>query len=87
MIIDKLSATLEQAVAAFPFARFLDCRGITKSHPFYDDMHPATDGFKALATRYEKEFGITPRKAVAATRSRRTGPRSKRTGRHAARHA
>jgi hypothetical protein len=59
VMIDRLTASIEAVVAAFPNAKFLDCRGVTAAHPFYDDMHPEKAGFKALARIFEQAFGVS----------------------------
>lgn len=73
MLIDKLTETLQPVVAAFPGADFLDCRGLTASHPFFDDMHPEKDGFSVLAGRFEKAFGVAAKKAAARLKASNTG--------------
>ncbi|MBX3234903.1 MAG: SGNH/GDSL hydrolase family protein [Nitrospiraceae bacterium] len=60
VIIDHLSDSIKAVAKAFPNVRFLDCRGETTKYPFFDDMHPDTDGFKILASKYEQAFGVVP---------------------------
>jgi lysophospholipase L1-like esterase len=74
VIIDRLTESIEPVVASFPNAHFLDCRGTTSTHPFFDDMHPGTDGFKALASRFEAVF-TTGTVRAPALRRRKTGRR------------
>ncbi|MGH9175148.1 MAG: SGNH/GDSL hydrolase family protein [Vicinamibacterales bacterium] len=58
VIIDSLSESVEPVVKAFPNSCFLDCRGTTASYPFFDDMHPDTEGFRVLARQFEQALGV-----------------------------
>jgi len=80
VLIDRLSDTVAAVVVSFPHARFLDCRQQTKGFPFYDDMHPGTDGFKALATYYENAMGVSMATAVAVVPRQRAQAKRKTVG-------
>ena len=67
MIIDRLNESIELVVRAFPRSQFLDCRGGTTPYPFYDDMHPDTEGFKALARKFEQAMGVAMGSAIGLT--------------------
>ena len=75
-IINRLTKSIADVVAAFPNAAFLDCRGATAAHPFYDDMHPNTEGFKVLASLFEAKLqGTGAARARARTIRRRPAVR------------
>jgi hypothetical protein len=76
VMIDRLTQTIEAVAKSFPNAQFLDCRGVTAPHPFFDDMHPDTEGFKALARRFERAFGVALAPVSKARRSK-PGPRKR----------
>lgn len=68
VLIDELTTAIESVVSAFPLAQFLDCRTLTASHPFYDDMHPDKTGFQALTAAFE--HALSPA-STAKTRKRK----------------
>jgi lysophospholipase L1-like esterase len=70
VILDRLNDEIANAVAEFPNARFLNCRRVTDRYTWWDDMHPADDGFKELAARFAKEMA-PPGKARSVKRRRR----------------
>jgi hypothetical protein len=53
-IVDRLNAAIEAAASSVPTVRYLDCRRRTEPYTWYDDMHPDSDGFEALAVRFEQ---------------------------------
>ena len=76
VIIDRLSNAIAGVVASFPNAIFLDCRHVTAKYPFYDDMHPNTEGFKVLAGLFEaKLLGARTVRTPARTLRRRPSAR------------
>jgi lysophospholipase L1-like esterase len=77
VIIDRLTVAIEPVAKSFPNAQFLDCRGTTTSYPFFDDMHPNTDGFKALARQFEKAFGVALAPVAKPRARRRPAPTRK----------
>lgn len=73
-IINRLTEVIKMVAKAFPNAQFLDCRGETAQCDFIDDMHPDTDGFKKLASKFENAFGVA---LVSAGRVRDSLPDAK----------
>jgi hypothetical protein len=71
VIMHRLNQAIEAAMPAAPNAVFMSCLHTTDAYTWYDDMHPANDGFKALATKFEKRM-------ARATRKRRSRKRRKR---------
>jgi lysophospholipase L1-like esterase len=53
VIMHRLEAAVMSAAAAFPGVAYLDCFGVAQPYPWFDDMHPDTKGFRALAKWYE----------------------------------
>jgi hypothetical protein len=88
VIMAELSSAIMCAVAKHPGVRFLDCFGVAQPWPWFNDMHPDDDGFKALAKWFEAHMatathGIALRKRSApkptlAKRSRKR--RTKKAG-------
>jgi hypothetical protein len=74
------------SLEVYRYGYFLDCRGTTATHPFFDDMHPGTDGFKALARKFEAVF-TTGKLRAAAARKRPKTKRRKATRRTRSRRA
>ena len=61
-IIDKLNKAIEDAVAKYkPQVEFINLRDVASKPEikWYDDMHPAEDGFKALAAKFEEAMSET----------------------------
>lgn len=52
-LIDRLNETIQRATQ-FTQVRYLDCRRLTESYTWYDDIHPDRDGFFALAVKFEE---------------------------------
>jgi lysophospholipase L1-like esterase len=71
LIINRLTNAVQPVVKAFPNGYFLDGRGTTATDPFFDDMHPDTEGFKVLAYEFEKVFTTGSLRAVARKKLRR----------------
>jgi len=55
-LIDKLNTVIITEVKEVTQATFIDLRGVTKDFIWYDDMHPNTDGFTALAGKFESHM-------------------------------
>ena len=53
-IIDDLNERIIRSTLKVSEIDFLDLRGKTVDHAWYDDMHPDTDGFVALTTVFER---------------------------------
>jgi GDSL-like Lipase/Acylhydrolase family len=89
VIIHHLAAAILAAVAKHPGVAYLDCFGVAQSYPWFDDMHPDTDGFKALAKWFEARMArathtmVLSRKRIASStrRPRRRGAKLKRPAR------
>jgi hypothetical protein len=52
-IIDNLNEVI-QRVTRSTTIHYLDCRRVTESYTWYDDMHPDQDGFLALSIKFEE---------------------------------
>ncbi len=57
-VIDKLNASIQRATAPYSQTTFLDCRHSTDAHIWFDDMHPDSDGFRDLASRFENAMAV-----------------------------
>ncbi len=76
IILNRLNEVIEKAVSAFPNDAFIKCLHVTDPYTWFDDMHPANDGFKALAARFEARMTARPRaKRGVRPRRPRTGSR------------
>jgi hypothetical protein len=53
-IVNRLNTVIARAAAPFSSVRFLNCRRVTEPFTWYDDMHPGSDGFEALANEFEE---------------------------------
>lgn len=53
VIMHHLETAVMSAVTAFPGVAYLDCFGVAQPYPWFDDMHPDIEGFKALAKWFE----------------------------------
>ena len=51
-VLCQLSEAVKASTARYPKVHFLDCFGVTDPYLWRDDMHPDTDGFKALAKKF-----------------------------------
>lgn len=81
IVLDQLAAAVMKSVAQFPGVVFLDCFNIAQPYPWFDDMHPDTDGFKALAKAFETRMaGSIGLRASAKKRTRPTAMKAKRKG-------
>ena len=71
VILDRLNRAIQAAMPAAPQAKFLDCRHVTDDYTWYDDMHPANDGFRALARKFEAQMTARVKRKRARKRSRK----------------
>ena len=55
-VLDEFNKSIEATVKELNSdnVRYLDCRGVTKDCTWDDDMHPSSDGFEALAKKFEE---------------------------------
>jgi hypothetical protein len=72
IILDRLNEIIKRSVSGFPTGKFINCLHVTDPFTWYDDMHPANDGFTALAAKFEAQMG---------TRARLTGRAGKKARR------
>ena len=56
IILDRLNETIKKAVSGFAQAKYLSCIRVTDPYTWFDDMHPDSDGFQALATKFEAQM-------------------------------
>ena len=64
VIINRLTGVVQPVVKAFPKSTFLDCRKATVGYAFFDDMHPDSKGFEALAYEFEQALGVVPARST-----------------------
>lgn len=57
IIVDRLNTVIARAAAPHSSVRYLNCRRVTEPFTWYDDMHPDSDGFEALANEFEEVMG------------------------------
>lgn len=55
-VLDKLNSVIEKVSQSYARIHYLDCRRATEPYTWYDDMHPDSDGFKALAAKFEEDM-------------------------------
>lgn len=74
VVINELGAAIERAASSHAGVQFLDVRNTVIESPWWDDMHPETQGFEILAERFASI--LVPKAAAAkATRKRVQKPR------------
>jgi hypothetical protein len=57
-IMDLFNKMLSQVIEDYgSTVTYINCRNITKPYTWKDDMHPGSDGFKALANEFERTIG------------------------------
>ena len=71
VIMRRLNQAIEAAVPAAPNAVFMSCLHVTDDYTWYDDMHPANDGFKALAKKFETRMARAKRRRRSRKRRKR----------------
>ena len=71
VIMQRLNQAIEAAMPAAPNAVFMSCLHVTDDYTWYDDMHPANDGFKALARKFEARMAQRRAKRKRGSRKRR----------------
>ena len=71
VILNRLNAAIEAAMPAAANAVFMSCLHVTDDYTWYDDMHPANDGFRALASKFEAQM------ATRVKRKRARKPRKR----------
>jgi hypothetical protein len=71
VILNRLNRAIEAAAPAAPNAVFVSCLHVTDDYTWYDDMHPANDGFKALARTFEARMAVRAKRKRRAKRRKR----------------
>lgn len=57
-IIDKLNSVVSRVAQEYgDSVNYVNCRTVTEPYTWRDDMHPGSDGFKALAKKFESDIG------------------------------
>jgi metacaspase-1 len=80
-LIDQFNVSLQQLLAGFGNARYLDMRAVVgrDQNRWYDELHPTDVGFKLVADKFDsairaakaRTFGAAPDHAARPSRSRR----------------
>lgn len=55
-VIDQLNTVIKTEVKEVPQATFINLLNVTDDYTWHDDMHPDTDGFMALAEKFETKM-------------------------------
>ena len=56
-VLDRLNTVIKEAGSVYPNnVHYLNCRGVTESYTWYDDMHPGKEGFLALSGKFEEKM-------------------------------
>jgi lysophospholipase L1-like esterase len=83
IILNRLNEVIDKAVSAFPNNAFIKCLHVTEPYTWFDDMHPANDGFTALAASFEARMTkrrVRPRAARKGSRRKRQTARGRASG-------
>lgn len=77
IILDRLNEVIKRSALSFPTAKFINCLHVTDSYTWFDDMHPHSDGFKALAAKFEArmEARARPKRRALRPRARKKSSR------------
>ncbi|HYR34961.1 MAG TPA: SGNH/GDSL hydrolase family protein [Burkholderiales bacterium] len=70
VMLNRLNQAIEAAMPAAANAVFMSCLHATDDYTWYDDMHPADDGFKALAKKFEAKMRTARKRRAKRKRTR-----------------
>lgn len=57
-VLDKLNGAIKSITDSYESVTFIDLRGVTKNHVWFDDMHPDKDGFIALSKKFKEAIKL-----------------------------
>ena len=69
-LMSRVATKIRDAGVGLATVAFLDCFGMAQSLPWFDDMHPDTAGFKALARAFEVRMAATATRETLRKRVR-----------------